>query len=490
MNRISNLFKKSNKIADGTSTDTGTGTGTKHKCCDESYWTSMITKMGIYHGDCTKQFENVNGIQTCIDAPQINIENYNTNTFTKTFAFWKIYLIFFFLLVIGIANLISSKEKTWEYIRDNWENFIYEFILLFAAFLLSTIFMYIIRIGGKAPIMTYVMSTIVIFVFCILKHFAFELSGLYRFNFGSKQCKKEHFGSTESTDHADSTDHKDNTNCKCEDGMFSGLFWNGLGYQGMIITVILIAFFGISLVKPNLTEKFFNYKFNLIISLLCLFLIVALLFIGGFMINGNISEEKICTEEDGIFEKIKKQCSLRYKKCTTENDFFIRVKDGCSLVSIVFMVLISFLMVPILFSHMLGWVFGKEENVILSIDKTSKSYNDCYYKSNALRFGVTLVESLAIFLIFALAEAGIEALRRGEKINEILLSWHFWKKSLIMTLPGIVLIQFLLEYTNWFKEHLFNNKKYKSTCYSNVQQDVPHNGNPDTTTETTEIPEL
>jgi hypothetical protein len=467
MGRFSNLFSKSN-------------TNIEHKCCGESYWTSLIRGLQLYHGDCTKQIENVNNVPTCIEAPQINIENYNTNTFTKTFAFWKIYLIFFFLLVIGIANLISNKDKSLEYInnQNTYANFIYEFILLFVAFLLSTIFMYLIRIGGKAPIKTYFMSTLVIFVFCIFKHFAFEFSGLYRFNFGSKECKKEHFGSSEttkSTDHADSTAH---TNCKCDDGMFSGLFWNGLGYQGIIITFILIVFFGISIVKPDLTEKFFNYKFNLIISLLCLFFIVALLFIGGFIINGNVIEDKICSDEDNIFTKIKKECALRDKKCKNENDIFTRVKDGCAVVSIIFMVIITFLMLPILFSHMLGWAFGKEETVTLSTNKTSKIYNDCFYKSSTFRFGLTLIESLVIFLIFALAEAGIEALRKGEKIDEILLSWHFWEKSLMVTLPGIVVVQFLLEYSNWFKEHLFNDKKYQSTCYSNIPQGVSHHGNP------------
>jgi hypothetical protein len=68
-------------------------------CCEESYLTSIMRKMFVYHGECTK---NENSSKTCIDAPKINLEKYNTNTFSKTFAFWKLYFIFFQLYIYYI----------------------------------------------------------------------------------------------------------------------------------------------------------------------------------------------------------------------------------------------------------------------------------------------------------------------------------------------------------------------------------------------------
>jgi len=459
----------------------------KHKsaCCEESTWTSIIRSMRIYHGDCIKKLDETG---KCTIAPPKNIENYNTNTFTKTFAFWKIYLIFFFLLGIGIANLISKKEKSWEYMEKNRDNFIIEFFYLFGAFLLSTIFMYIIRIG-KISIWTIIKSSFVIFIFCLFKHLAFELSGLYRFNFGSKECNKEHFDTSDfstyssdistnsidiSTNSIDiSTNSIDiSTNCDCDNGMFSGLFWNGLGFQGMVITIILILFFGISLVKPKSTEKFFNYKFNWLFCLIFITIILAAFFIGFFIINGNIDEDKSCPEEKSIYDKIKEKCALRDKKCTTEDDIFTRIKDGCAVVSIFFLTLITLIFIPILLWHLIGWAFNKEftdiekkTKVTFNTDK-SKLYNDCYWKSTFMRFILTLIESIIIFLIFAFAEAGIESLRKGHPIDKILLDKHFWEKSAKMTLPGILLVQFLLEYTNWFKEHLFNDEKNTNKCYT------------------------
>ena len=52
MGRISNFFKKiGTKTNTDTTTATSTATDTGHKsiCCGESYWTSMIRKMNIYH---------------------------------------------------------------------------------------------------------------------------------------------------------------------------------------------------------------------------------------------------------------------------------------------------------------------------------------------------------------------------------------------------------------------------------------------------------
>jgi hypothetical protein len=436
-------------------------------CCEESYLTSIMRKMRIYHGECNKNFEIIDKKPTnnCIDATKINLEKYNTNTFSKTFAFWKIYFIFFFLIIIGIANVISKKEKSWEYIRENWQNFIYEFMYLFAAFLLSTIFMFFIRVGGKVPIETYYITTSIIFVFCIFKHLAFEFSGIYRFNFGDKECKKENF---------ESTDKKD---CECENGTFSGIFWNGLGYQGMIITFILVVFFLISLYDPKLTEKFFNYKFDRFYSYLCLVIIGIVFALGYYIIQGSTKKYKQCNKEDNISTKIINECAFRDKKCSFENDIFTRIKDGCAFVSVLFIGIVTLKLLQIATYHIYGKEFNKEPSVNLNSDNTPKTYNDCYYKSNKLRFILTLVESIIIFLIFAVAEAGIESLRKDHPIVEILSSWYFWEKTLKISFPIILGVQFLLEYSNWFKDHLFNNKDNKNECYVNANKKDNSNSN-------------
>lgn len=437
-------------------------------CCEESYLTSIMRKMRVYHGECTKNFEIVNEKQTntCIDATKINLEKYNTNTFSKTFAFWKIYFIFFFLLVIGIANIISKNEKSWEYIRDNWQNFIYEFMYLFGAFLLSTIFMFFIRVGGKVPLETYYISTSIIFLFCIFKHLAFEFSGIYRFNFGERKCKKE----KENFESTNKTNKKDPKDCECDNGTFTGLFWNGLGYQGMIITFILVVFFLISLYDPTLTEKFFNYKIKRYYSLLCILIIGGVFALGYYIIQGSTEEDKQCNKEDNISTKIINECSFRDKKCSIENDIFTRIKDGCAFVSVLFIGLVTLKLLQITAYHMYGKEFNKEPSVNLNSDNTPKTYNDCYYKSNKLRFILTFIESIIIFLIFAVAEAGIESLRKDHPIVEILSSWHFWEKSLKISFPIILGVQFLLEYSNWFKDHLFNNKDNKNECYVNANK--------------------
>lgn len=426
---------------------------TEHKnCCDESYWTRLLRNRGIFHGDCYKELQ---GNECKIVNHKISSSAYDTDTFTKNFAFWKIYLIIFFLLGIAIANLadVNTKGKTWEYLTKNTGNFFLELLYLFGAFFVSTIFMYIIRINAtKVPSRTYIMSAVVILIFCILKHFAFEFSGLYRFNFGSKDCTKhEPFKSdtdsktTDSTSDINSDNDHDKT-CKCDSGFFSGLFWNGLGYQGIVITIILVLFFGISLINPAFTKNFFNYEFS---RPICGIVLGFMLFF--FSIGLGITE-----------------MNLRDNSCLTQNDNLIRVKDGCAVISILFM---SCITIPVFLHFILKNKFITEFKLEdFHNYPFPKPYNDCFWQNGYMRFILTLIESIIIFLIFACAEAGIESLRLGHDIKHVLEDPKFWKKSLSMTLPGIVVVQFLLEYTNWFKEHLFNDKDYQkdneSHCYT------------------------
>jgi len=446
-----------------------------HNCCEESLWTRIIRGMKLYHGECYKE---LNANQVCTLKDHIHETTYNINTFAKNFAFWKLYFIIFFLFIIGIINLSINKKKAIKYMDDNKVNFFLEFLYLFAAFFLSTIFMYLIRTKG-APISTIIMSSVIIFVFCILKHFAFELSGLYRFNFGSKDCKKstEYFGSTtdialkaasytaktdaSKTDASKNTVPKVSKECACDNNFFSGSFWNGLGYQGIVITIILILFFGISLFNNELTKNIFNYTIPKMYSGLYLLIGIIIPFILGILIP-----------------KIK--FLGRDNSCFTENTILIIIKDGCAAVSMMFMAFVTVIVfLHIFFKKKFITEFKPEE--FTTIHKEFL-YNDCWWSGNPKRFTLTLIESIVLFLIFAFAEAGIEGIRAGHDFKEVITSWHFWKKSLSTTLPLIVFIQFLLEYTSWFKEHLFNNKKHKSECYNkethDASQDTPHHGKP------------
>ena len=441
-----------------------------HNCCDESYWTRMLRGMNLYHGDCYKE---LNAEKVCLKIKDhIDTETYNINTFVKNFAFWKLYFIIFFLFVIGIINVSINNKKASEYMEKNAVNFFLEFLYLFAAFFFSTLFMYLIRTQG-APISTIVMSSFIIFVFCILKHFAFELSGLYRFNFGSKTCKKstEHFGSnaptaspTGKTDASKNTVPKISKECACDNNFFSGSFWNGLGYQGIVITAILIIFFGISFYNNELTKKFFNYTSPKMYSGLYLLIGIIIPFIVGTLIP-------------------KMTFLGRDNSCFTENIALIVLKDGCAAVSMMFMAFVT----VIVFLH----IFLKNKFITefvpadFSIIPIKQKYNDCWWDSKSKRFILTLIESIVLFLIFAFAEAGIEAIRAEHNFKEVITDWHFWKKSLSTSLPLIAFIQFLLEYTSWFKEHLFNNKEHKSKCYNepdpdpfDASQDTPHHGPP------------
>jgi hypothetical protein len=438
-----------------------------HNCCDESLWTRILRGMQLYHGECYKELD---ANKVCTLKDHIHETTYNINTFVKNFAFWKLYFIIFFLFGIGIINLAINKDKTLEYVKkdSNKVNFFLEFLYLFAAFFLSTIFMYLIRTQG-APISTIIISSIIIFVFCILKHFAFELSGLYRFNFGSKDCKKstEHFGST-SDSKGTNTDASKNTvskECACDNNFFSGLFWNGLGYHGIGITIILLLFFGISLFNNELTKNIFNYTIPKMYSGLYLLIGIIIPFILGALIP-----------------KIK--FLGRDNSCFTENTILIIIKDGCAAVSIAFMSFVTIIVfLHIFLKNKFITEFKPEE---FSIMHKEFKYNDCWWSGNFKRFAVTLIESIVVFLIFAFAEAGIEGIRAGHDFKEVITSWHFWKKSLSTSLPLIVFIQFLLEYTSWFKEHLFNNKKHKSECYNkkdtenthDASQDTPQHGKP------------
>ena len=418
-------------------------TKSENICCNESYWTQIIRYMGIYHGDCTKEI--IDGTCTKIN---INKEKYNTDYFAKSFAFWKLFFIFFFLFAIGIINLITKNEKTMEYMTKNYFKFFIEFILLFLAFLLSTIFMYIIRLGELSLITN---VTVIIFIFCIFKHLAFELSGLYRFNFGYKECKStEHFGSVDTKDTKDTTDPTKPTVCDCEDNFFSGLFWNGLKYQGVIVTILLILFFGASLIYPKLTEKFFNYNIKRWQSIIFIFVIIIAPFIMGYYMD-----------EMPLFKPyIILECS--------PHDYITKILNGCAFVSIAFMTF-STLILPVI-----AFIIIRKQKFMTGLDLSKKDlfdsikppYNDCYWKGKYKRLLLTFIESVVIFFIFAFAEAGIDAARTGHQYMDIIQNINFWKKSFYMTFVTIIIIQYLLEYSNWFKAHMFNDKNNEKECYT------------------------
>ena len=420
-------------------------TKSENICCNESIWTQLIRNMGIYHGDCTKKC--IEGTCTKIN---INKEKYNTDYFAKSFAFWKLFFIFFFLLAIGIVNLITKNEKTMEYMKINYYKFTIEFILLFLAFLLSTIFMYVIRLG-ELPLITNV--AVIIFIFCIFKHLAFEFSGLYRFNFGYKECKKtEHFGSvdTNTKDSADTKDPAKPTVCDCEDNFFSGLFWNGLKYQGVIVTILLILFFGASLIYPKLTEKFFNYNIKRWQSIIFILVIIIAPFVMGYYMD-----------EMPLFKPyIILECS--------PHDYITKIFNGCAFISIAFMTFITLILpvITIVVMRKKKFMTGLDLSKQDLFDSIKNPYNDCIWKGTYKRLLLTFIESVVIFFIFAFAEAGIDAYRTGHQYIDIIQDINFWKKSFYMTFVTIIIIQYILEYSNWFKSHMFNDTNYEKECYT------------------------
>jgi len=435
---------------------------------EESLWSRFLKNGHLSHGQCKK-----------------DLDGYNSELFVQIFAFWKLFFIIFFLLLIGLLNLGLNWDKTVQYMRDNQQTFfLYEFLLLFAAFFVSTIFMYLFRIQTM-PLGVYniFMITFVITVFCVLKHVAFEMSGIYRFNFGNKTCKEKKKkekekeekekeeemkltdeekkqkeedkkikkeSMTEEEKKKEKEEEEEKKKCKCDDGPFTGPFWNGLGYYGMGLTLILIIFFGMSVWKPDgWTKSLFNYQFERYQSILYLILGIGLPFAIGCLLN-NIYADK-----------------TRMNDCPKdENYIFTCIKNGCACVSIAFMAFITFLL-PI---SLILWSSGRSLDKILTKDnKLEKnnteisSYYNCSYKPgfNLKRFGLILIECGIMWLIFVFAEAGIKSLRTGEYYLDILKSHEFWEHSAIFSLPTIVLIQIFLEYSDWYKSHLFDYDQIK-----------------------------
>jgi ABC-type multidrug transport system fused ATPase/permease subunit len=467
------------------------------KCDGESWWSRFLKFSRLSHGKCSK-----------------DLDGYNRELFVQIFAFWKLFLIIFFLLLIGLANLPSAeyREKAVKYMRENRTNFIYEFLLLFAAFFLSTIFMYFFRLVTMPKgIWTIPLITFILFIFCILKHLSFELSGLYRFNFGSKICKhekerkkklsnkereneeeKERIKKEEEmkmTDEEKKKKHEEMEkkkesmtkeerekveeeeeikNCKCEDGFFTGLFWNGLGNYGMFLTAILFIFFGMSALNPNgWTKSLFNYEFSRYQSLGFIVIGIGLPFAFGCLMNNTIAG---MDEFTGM------------KNCPKNEPYiFTMIKNGCACVSIAFMSFVTFLLPVALFCWLRGYsldhIYTKAKyndksetddvgffhtEGLKAITDTNRSdaliYNySCRYKSgfNLLRFFLILIESLIIYAIFVAAEAGIKYFRSEEDILEEIKTKEFWIHTM-PTLFGVIAIQILLEYTDWFKGHLFD----------------------------------
>jgi hypothetical protein len=99
-------------------------------------------------------------------------------------------------------------------------------------------------------------------------------------------------------------------------------------------------------------------------------------------------------------------------------------------------------------------------------DSVKNPYNDCIWKGTYKRLLLTFIESVVIFFIFAFAEAGIDASRTGHQYIDIIQDINFWKKSFYMTFVTIIIIQYILEYSNWFKSHMFNDTNYEKECYT------------------------
>jgi hypothetical protein len=395
--------------------------------CNEkknSLWTNVLKLLNYYHGE---------------EKGYNNLDKYNYDIFLKNYTFWKFFLIFFFLLLIGIINLINNK-KSLNYIRENPFLFILELLLLFFAFFISRIFMYYIRGEEKLLTSTNIISAAnSIFILVLFKHISFELSGLYKLKFGDKNCKKEHYKINKEDE------------CKCNNGIFTSPFWDGVGKYGIGFTIILILYFLISLLYDLLKLRLlnvkwiFNFKFSWYLSLICLVIIIGTLFFGAYI-------DKIFNL-DNVFNECKKET------------LFERIKNGCGLVCIVFIIIIT-LLLPII---LIKWLYYKrafDTDKALN-SKNSKILSNYNCKSNIRKGGysrlsIIIIESIFSYLILMLVDAIIEAIRIDEKIVDILRSTIFWKNS-IPTLFGILYIQIILEYSNWFENHLFK-KKEKKIC--------------------------
>lgn len=414
-----------------------------------SFWTKILIDLNIYDKkDC---------------KPITNFDKYNKDLFLKSFAFWKIFLIILFLLAIGIINLVSKYDETRSYMYDKKKQFFIEFLLLFGAFFVSTLIMYFMRLGQKIVLRQLGVVSYVIFVFCICKHFAFELSGIYRWKFGSDVCNEER-----KKDEHKHTVHFESQRCNnCDNGFFTGLFWDGLGKYGIGLTIILLIFFGTSLLNPKYTKHFFNYEFTSKLSSSVLVCILVVFVFGFFLekiLKTGIKEcqEKKCQKKECKVKECNKEEII---KCKKKLDMFTRIKNGCALVSIVFMTIITLVLPYILFLWLNSKTIGIDTKILVKDKTTTGKYYNCNYKNEPYRFILILIESLIIYLIFSFAEAGIEYLRKNKRFIDIIKNTHFWIKTL-PSLLGILAIQILLEYTDWYEYNLFTEEQLNEVSCS------------------------
>jgi hypothetical protein len=337
--------------------------------------------------------------------------------------------------------------------------FFYELLLLFGAFLISTIVMYVMRLGRKVDMKQIGLASIFIFIFCIFKHLSFELSGLYRMKFGSDACNEEEKIKHEKEKNQHQEEHFDPKTCnKCDTGLFTGLLWDGLGKYGLGLTALLLLFFGISFFNPEITKKVLNFEFTRIISGICLLCIGGILTGGCFMHKLQMTEIKECKDKECKKKCTDKECE---DKCESEDiDIFSMIKNGCAMVSVAFMTIITLALPGIYLISLLFKLISKVP-ILNEINKppTGTSYN-CYYDKGFSRFFLIIIESIIVYIIFTLAEAGIECLRKGEKFLDLMNDKKFWINTWSSAL-GIFIIQILLEYTDWFKSHLFTNDQLK-----------------------------
>ena len=347
-----------------------------------------------------------------------------------------------------------------------------EFGLLFSAFFIPFLYMYFTRwqpIGQSIgdTIKTIGITFLILFILVLCKHIGFQYSGLYAFKFGSGKCKKhetEHFDSNETVPSAShetvpSASHETDPNlkdmCECEnsgiDSTFNGPFWRGLKKYGMGLTGLIFIYLLVSLVKPEWTYHFFNYNFNRYVNG------GILLFTIGIFLAGFFSKNILNTNAD----KCRKQWN--------DNEILGRVQDGCAFVSCAFIAFTTLLPAIILFMWFIGvrfdtaWFSGVRfdtGNLDTSNVKGDyvnlENYTCGYFRKGGmgLRFFIWAIETLLMYLVFCLAEAGIESSRKDENIIEILKSKTFWVNSL-SSLLGVIFIQILLEYSRWYEFHLF-----------------------------------
>ncbi len=371
--------------------------------------------------------------------------------FLKSFAFWKFYLLIFLGLIIGIINLISKKPVNEELNNEYGGYWITEWILLTLAFFIPCIFMYLIRDprNNNFTIWNMIKTFGILLFLCFFKHLDFQLSGLYRWKFGSKKCSKykEHFSQEDKKcslyfEHFSQEDKKEEdkkeedkkeednkeeeTKCKCDDSIFDGPVWDGLGWYGLFFTFFILYFFIASLIESDLTKKIFGIEFTKIYLVLCIFLIIGIFLTGFFLIK-----------------------TFKNKDCSN-NNIFNSLRDGGACVTVVFTTIITLLPLYIL----IKWYFECRKNKTCNFnDKLKYSYGTL---SQFKRFIIVFIEIIVTWIIFILVEAGIESMRKKEVYTHIISNKDVWfSSSSAMTFLAIAYLQIILEYSGWFYMHLF-----------------------------------